>query len=201
LDAGVAAGAVPDPDTRHRRCLCLQRAPLHRLLRPGGRGHADRAFRRLRQRGDDHQLHLCSGISGSVLSARNKGQAAAGEHLEGHASDAIFAKRPPSKGRVPFTHDNFCRILAAQVHEIVATEQDASPNINTLTTERTAHMASLPKVGLILTGGTIDSVGKDRLDLAWYIETGKRLDKGELLAQLPELKDIADVEEIPFRRL
>ena len=31
-------------------------------------------------------------------------------------------------------------------------------------------MANLPRVALILTGGTIDSVGKDRLDLAWYIE-------------------------------
>lgn len=62
-------------------------------------------------------------------------------------------------------------------------------------------MISLPKVGLILTGGTIDSIGKDRLDLAWYIEAGKRLGQGELLAQLPELKGIADVEEIPFRRL
>ena len=60
---------------------------------------------------------------------------------------------------------------------------------------------SLPKVALIVTGGTIDSVGKDRLDLAWYIETGKRLGKGGLLAQLPELKSIATVEEVPFRRL
>ena len=49
-------------------------------------------------------------------------------------------------------------------------------------------MANLPRVALILTGGTIDSVGKDRLDLAWYIEAGKRLNDGELLAQLPELK-------------
>jgi L-asparaginase len=62
-------------------------------------------------------------------------------------------------------------------------------------------MAALPKVGLILTGGTIDSVGADRLDLAWYIEAGKRLGNGELLAQLPELKTIATVQEIPFRRL
>ena len=60
---------------------------------------------------------------------------------------------------------------------------------------------SVPRVGLILTGGTIDSVGKDRLDLAWYIEAGKRLGSGELLAQLPELNGIAQVEEIPFRRL
>ena len=62
-------------------------------------------------------------------------------------------------------------------------------------------MANLPRVALILTGGTIDSVGKDRLDLAWYIEAGKRLNDGELLEQLPELKAIAAIHEIPFRRL
>ena len=59
----------------------------------------------------------------------------------------------------------------------------------------------LPRVGLILTGGTIDSVGTDRLDLAWYIEANRRLGDGALLAQLPELKSIARVQEIPFRRL
>jgi L-asparaginase len=62
-------------------------------------------------------------------------------------------------------------------------------------------MSGLPKVGLIVTGGTLDSVGKDRLDLAWYIEAGKRLQEGELLGMLPELKDIAQVSEIPFRRM
>ena len=62
-------------------------------------------------------------------------------------------------------------------------------------------MTSLPRVGLILTGGTIDSVGTDRLDLAWYIEANKRLGEGELLSQLPELKEIARVQEMPFRRL
>jgi L-asparaginase/Glu-tRNA(Gln) amidotransferase subunit D len=54
----------------------------------------------------------------------------------------------------------------------------------------------LPRVGLILTGGTIDSVGTDRLDLAWYIEANKRLGDGELLAQLPELESIARVQEL-----
>ena len=62
-------------------------------------------------------------------------------------------------------------------------------------------MAALPKIGLIVTGGTVDSSGKDRLDLAWYIEANKRLGPGELLGQLPELGSIASVEEIPFRRL
>ena len=62
-------------------------------------------------------------------------------------------------------------------------------------------MANLPRVALIITGGTIDSVGKDRLDLAWYIEAGKRLKDGEILEMLPELKQIAEVTEIAFRRL
>jgi L-asparaginase len=60
-------------------------------------------------------------------------------------------------------------------------------------------MAQRPRIGLILTGGTIDSVGADRLDLAWYFETAKRLGRGELLGQLPELAAYAVVEEIPFR--
>ncbi len=54
---------------------------------------------------------------------------------------------------------------------------------------------------MILTGGTIDSVGVDRLDLAWYVEAGKRLGDGELLANVPELSRIATVQEFPFRRL
>ncbi len=62
-------------------------------------------------------------------------------------------------------------------------------------------MSELPRVALIITGGTIDSVGKDRLDLAWYIEAGKRLNTGDLLAQIPEVSSIARVQELPFRRL
>jgi L-asparaginase len=62
-------------------------------------------------------------------------------------------------------------------------------------------MTNSPRVGVILTGGTIDSVGVDRLDLAWYNETGRRLDEGALLANLPELARIATVQEFPFRRL
>lgn len=62
-------------------------------------------------------------------------------------------------------------------------------------------MPETRRVALIVTGGTIDSVGTDRLDLAWYLEAGQRLDQGELLSRVPELDKIAEVEEIPFRRL
>lgn len=54
---------------------------------------------------------------------------------------------------------------------------------------------------MIVTGGTIDSIGKDRLDLAWYIENKKRLEADELLGSVPEVKTIADVKLVPFRRL
>lgn len=62
-------------------------------------------------------------------------------------------------------------------------------------------MRETRRVALIVTGGTIDSVGTDRLDLAWYLEAGQRLEQGELLSRVPELAKIAEVEEIPFRRL
>jgi L-asparaginase len=62
-------------------------------------------------------------------------------------------------------------------------------------------MTDRPRVDLIFTGGTIDSVGVDRLDLAWYIEAGKRLADGELVERVPELDTVADVREVPFRRL
>lgn len=62
-------------------------------------------------------------------------------------------------------------------------------------------MEHLPRIALIATGGTIDSVGLDRLDLAFYLETRKRLDDGELVARVPELASVAEIEEVPFRRL
>lgn len=62
-------------------------------------------------------------------------------------------------------------------------------------------MPTLPRIGVILTGGTIDSVGVDRLDLAWYIEANKRLGQGQLLAALPELAGMVSIVETPFRRL
>lgn len=61
---------------------------------------------------------------------------------------------------------------------------------------------TLPRIAAITTGGTIDSLGTDRLDLAAYLETGRRLGPGELVASVaPELASFAEVAEIPFPRL
>ncbi|MFN8632014.1 MAG: asparaginase [Chloroflexota bacterium] len=61
---------------------------------------------------------------------------------------------------------------------------------------------TLPRVAGITTGGTIDSLGADRLDLAAYLETGRRLEPGELLDSVaPELATIARVTEAPYERV
>jgi L-asparaginase len=57
------------------------------------------------------------------------------------------------------------------------------------------------RVALVLTGGSLNSLGVDRLDLAWYIEAGKRLEPEEFLARIPEAQGIAQVEERTFRRM
>lgn len=54
------------------------------------------------------------------------------------------------------------------------------------------------RVAVLLAGGTLTAVGRNRLDLASYIETGKRLDPGEMLGALPELSAIAAIEEVIF---
>jgi L-asparaginase len=60
----------------------------------------------------------------------------------------------------------------------------------------------LPRVAIVTTGGTIDSLGVDRLDLAAYLETGVRLGPGELVEGIaPELATVARAVEVPFRRL
>lgn len=60
---------------------------------------------------------------------------------------------------------------------------------------------AVPHIGLLLTGGTIDSLGTDRLDLAWYYENQQRLEPGQLAAGVPELEPIAALDEIPFPRI
>jgi len=62
-------------------------------------------------------------------------------------------------------------------------------------------MMNLPRVAVFITGGTIDSLGKDRLDNAYYLEHGQRLETDELLRRVPEMDTIADVEIVPFRRI
>lgn len=58
------------------------------------------------------------------------------------------------------------------------------------------------RVAIVTTGGTIDSLGADRLDLAAYLETGRRLEPGALVASVaPELAAVADATEVQFRRL
>lgn len=61
---------------------------------------------------------------------------------------------------------------------------------------------TLPRVALITTGGTIDSLGVDRLDLAAYLETGRRLEPGDLLDSVAaELATIARVTEVQAERV
>ena len=57
------------------------------------------------------------------------------------------------------------------------------------------------RVALVLLGGSLNSLGHDRLDLAWYIEAGQRLEPSEFIARIPEAQSIADVEEVTFRRM
>lgn len=59
-----------------------------------------------------------------------------------------------------------------------------------------------PRITIVTTGGTIDSLGVDRLDLAAYLDHGARLEPGALVADVAgELATIAEVREVPFRRL
>ncbi len=59
-------------------------------------------------------------------------------------------------------------------------------------------MTDLPRVAFIATGGTIDSVGSSRLDLAWYSETGMHLAPGQLVAEVPETESFATIEQCTF---
>src|SRR5579859_7522918 len=76
----------------------------------------------------------------------------------------------------------------------------------TLDTRATYHGPRMttvipPRVAVLLTGGTIDALGLDRLDLAWYLETNQRLSAEALLGRIPELQQLASITQIPFRRL
>lgn len=61
---------------------------------------------------------------------------------------------------------------------------------------------SRARIAIVTAGGTIDSVGVDRLDLAAYLDNATRLQPGALVASVAaELATIADATEVPFRQL
>lgn len=55
------------------------------------------------------------------------------------------------------------------------------------------------RVALIGTGGTISSIGRDGLDVWEYMDTGTKIDPGELVARFPETAQVAEIVPIPFR--
>lgn len=57
------------------------------------------------------------------------------------------------------------------------------------------------RVALVATGGTIDSLGNDRLDLSEYGERRKWLSPAELIAKVPEIAAFASVDIVPFDRI
>ena len=62
-------------------------------------------------------------------------------------------------------------------------------------------MSLRPSIALISTSGTIDSLGQDRTDLAFYTEARSRLPEGELLDAVPEIAQVADIESVEFERV
>jgi len=55
-------------------------------------------------------------------------------------------------------------------------------------------------IAVITTGGTIDSLGRTPVDLAWYTEDRQRLDPGDLVGGVLGLHDFANITEIDFPR-
>jgi L-asparaginase len=57
---------------------------------------------------------------------------------------------------------------------------------------------ALRKVAFIGTGGTISSLGKDPLDIVNYGLQKKMIAAGDILAAVPEVQEVAEVEAVPF---
>ena len=74
-------------------------------------------------------------------------------------------------------------------------------SVHEAATDRSSARLRRPRVAVLFTGGTLDAQGVDRLDLAWYIEAKSRLEAGAFISALPELDRLAEVTEVPFRRL
>jgi L-asparaginase len=58
--------------------------------------------------------------------------------------------------------------------------------------------ASLPRIALISTGGTISSIDEDPFNLIDYPDTGRKVEAPDILARFPELGRFAQVEPVPF---
>ena len=58
--------------------------------------------------------------------------------------------------------------------------------------------ATKPRVAIIGTGGTISSVGRNKLDMVDYAANKRIYDVNELLAQIPEVDTVADIMPVPF---
>lgn len=61
-------------------------------------------------------------------------------------------------------------------------------------------MMRKPKIALIVTGGTIDTLGEGRLDLFEYARHGRWQTPAEMLSAVPELNDIADISIVEMPR-
>jgi L-asparaginase len=58
-----------------------------------------------------------------------------------------------------------------------------------------------PRIAVIGTGGTISSVGSNSLDLIDYVRNKRIYTVDELLAQVPEVNEVAQVVAVPFRAI
>lgn len=61
--------------------------------------------------------------------------------------------------------------------------------------------ARLPRVAVIGTGGTIASMGTGPLDVQDYSANGTILTADALVARVPELAEVADIDAVPFRNI
>jgi L-asparaginase len=58
-----------------------------------------------------------------------------------------------------------------------------------------------PRIAFIAAGGTIDSVGRDPLDLVSYSDHGERLETGLALARVPQVRLLCEIQPLAFPRV
>src|SRR5690606_10848788 len=56
-----------------------------------------------------------------------------------------------------------------------------------------------PRVAVIGCGGTISTMATHSLDFIEYLETGRKMEVGEVMALLRPLAEFVDVRIVPFR--